>query len=512
MEKLRSIRSALISVYHKDGLEPLVRYLHSVGVQLISTGGTQAWLTDLGLPCTPVESLTQYPEVFSGRVKTLHPAIFGGILMRRELPADQEQAEATGIEGIDLVVVDLYPFEDTVASGADPSAIIEKIDIGGISLIRATAKNFEYTSIISHRGQYQRVLEMLQSQNGALNLAQRRNLAAEAFAVSSHYDSAIFNWFNLEEGLPHFRLSGSNGKVLRYGENPHQKASFFSPKVPLFDIIQGKELSFNNLVDVDAAVDLLKDLMQLGEAATVIIKHTNACGAAIGKNALESWEMALACDPISAFGGVIALGSEVDKALAEAIHPLFFEILIAPAFTQEALDVLGQKKNRILLKGNNWPAATTMVKTVLDGILVQDKDLLTESISEAKIATERQPTQQELKSMAFAHIVCKHTKSNTIVLAKGYSLLASGTGQTSRIDAAHQAIAKAKKFFGDDFSGAAMASDAFFPFSDTVQAAHQAGIMAVVQPGGSVRDQDSIDYCNQSGMTMLVTGIRHFKH
>lgn len=512
MEKLRSIRSALVSVYHKDGLEPLVRYLHEAGVQLISTGGTQTWLNGLGLPCTPVESLTQYPEVFSGRVKTLHPAIFGGILMRRDLPLDQEQAKANHIEGIDLVVVDLYPFEDTVASGADPSSIIEKIDIGGISLIRATAKNFEYTSIIAHRGQYQTVLDWLQSQNGALSLSQRRVLAAEAFAVSSHYDSAIYNWFNQDEGLPHFRLSGSNGKVLRYGENPHQKASFYGPATPLFDIIQGKELSYNNLVDVDAAVDLLKDLIQLGDAATVIIKHTNACGAAIGKTALQSWERALACDPISAFGGVIALGSEVDKALAEAIHPLFFEILIAPAFTPEALEVLGQKKNRILLKGNHWPSAKTMVKTVLDGILVQDKDLLTESLSEAKVATQREPTEQEKASMAFAHIVCKHTKSNTIVLAKGYQLLASGTGQTSRIDAAHQAIDKAKKFFGDDFSGAAMASDAFFPFSDTVQAVHEAGIMAVVQPGGSVRDQDSIDYCNKAEMTMLITGVRHFKH
>lgn len=512
MEKLKGIQSALISVFHKEGLEPLVQYLHLNGVQLISTGGTEAWLKSLGLPCTPVESLTHYPEVFSGRVKTLHPAIFGGILMRRDWQQDQLEATQNHINPIDLVVVDLYPFENTVASGADEASVIEKIDIGGISLIRAAAKNFAHTAIISHRGQYDKVLNWLKAQNISLNISQRKNLAAEAFATSSHYDSAIFNWFNTSENLPELRISAKDGKVLRYGENPHQNAVFYPPSTPLFEVLHGKKLSYNNLVDVDAAVELLKELMVFGNAATVIVKHTNACGAAVSENGLKSWEMALACDPISAFGGVIALGSEVDKTLAEAIHPLFFEILIAPGFTAEGLEVLQHKKNRILLKGNNWPTATKMVKTVLDGYLVQDKDLLTEDLNKAQVVTDRQPTDLEKLSMAFAHKVCKHTKSNTIVLAKGLQLWASGTGQTSRIDAANQAIEKAKKFFGNDFYGVAMASDAFFPFADTVQAAHQAGILAVVQPGGSVRDQDSIDYCNQNKMAMITTGIRHFKH
>jgi len=494
---MKKIQSALLSVYYKDGLEPIVRLLHQEGVALYSTGGTQTFIEQLGIPVTAVETLTGYPSIFGGRVKTLHPAVFGGILYRRDDEGDLAQAQEFKIPAIDMVVVDLYPFEETVASGASDEDIIEKIDIGGISLIRAGAKNFNDSLIVSSRNQYADVLEILTQKGCATELSDRRRYAAEAFATTSHYDTAIQNWFS-----PH--------SVLRYGENPHQKATFYGDLDKMFDKLHGKELSYNNLVDVDACVGLIDEFPE-NQPTFAIIKHTNACGIATAATSKDAYLNALACDPVSAFGGVVITNTNVDLATAEELNKLFMEILIAPSYDADALALLQSKKNRILLKRKQVTLPAKMIKTVLNGILEQDKDNQTETAEQMTTVTTKAPTAAELKALEFALKVCKHTKSNTIVLAKENQLLASGTGQTSRVDALRQAIDKALAF-GFDLQGAVMASDAFFPFPDCVEIAHQAGISAVVQPGGSIRDKDSIAYCDTNGIAMVTTGIRHFKH
>ncbi|WP_020596335.1 bifunctional phosphoribosylaminoimidazolecarboxamide formyltransferase/IMP cyclohydrolase [Spirosoma panaciterrae] len=512
------ISSALISVYYKDGLEPLVRLLHQQNVKLYSTGGTQAFIEQLGIPVTAVEDLTGYPSIFGGRVKTLHPAVMGGILYRRDVPEDLAQAERHRIPPIDLVVVDLYPFEETVASGASDEDIIEKIDIGGISLIRAAAKNYNDVLIVSSRSQYAGVVELLTEKSGTTALTDRRRYAGEAFAVTSHYDTAIQAYFageqpqgtGYEGAIYDFKALPANH--LRYGENPHQQASFYGDLDAMFDKLHGKELSYNNLVDVDACVGLIDEFPATdSSAAFAIIKHTNACGIATAPTAKEAYLNALACDPVSAFGGVVITNVPVDLATAEELNKLFMEILIAPDYAPEALQLLKSKKNRILLKRNAVELPPVMFKTILNGVLEQDKDNVAETASQFKTVTEKAPTESEVRALEFALKVCKHTKSNTIVLAKEGQLLASGVGQTSRVDALRQAIEKAHSF-GFDLNGSVMASDAFFPFPDCVEIASKAGVTAVVQPGGSIRDQDSIDYCNQHGLAMVTTGVRHFKH
>jgi phosphoribosylaminoimidazolecarboxamide formyltransferase/IMP cyclohydrolase len=502
----KTIQSALISVYYKDGLEPLVRLLHQNGVLLYSTGGTQTFIEQLGIPVTAVEDITGYPSIFGGRVKTLHPVVFGGILYRRNLAEDVAQASRHDINPIDLVVVDLYPFEETVASGASDEDIIEKIDIGGISLIRAAAKNYEDVLIVSSRGQYADVVNLLTAKEGTTALEDRRRFAKEAFAMTSSYDTAIHNYFAGSTASDDFRQLPAQS--LRYGENPHQKATFYGDLNALFEQLNGKELSYNNLVDVDACVSLIDEFT---DTTFAIIKHTNACGVATAPTAKEAYLNALACDPVSAFGGVIITNTTVDLATAEELNKLFMEILIAPGFDEDALKLLGSKKNRILLKRKPVEFSQKMFKTLLNGVLEQDKDNQTETAEQFKTVTEKAPTEEEKLALEFALKICKHTKSNTIVLANNRQLLASGVGQTSRVDALKQAIEKARTF-GFELKGAVMASDAFFPFSDCVEIAGNAGISAVVQPGGSIRDKDSIDACNQRGMAMVTTGVRHFKH
>ncbi|PWJ60420.1 phosphoribosylaminoimidazolecarboxamide formyltransferase/IMP cyclohydrolase [Dyadobacter jejuensis] len=506
----KKIQSALISVYYKDGLEPLVRILHQNDVKLYSTGGTQTFIENLGIPVTPAEELTGYPSIFGGRVKTLHPAIMGGILYRRDDAGDVAQAEQYNIPSIDMVVVDLYPFEETVASGASEEEIIEKIDIGGISLIRATAKNFKDTFIVSSRSQYADVVSLLASKEAATDLDDRRTYAGKAFAVSSQYDGAINSFFLDRQDAELYGFTGLPAQTLRYGENPHQKATYYGDLEAMFVKLHGKELSYNNLVDVDACVSLIDEFV--GTAPTyAIIKHTNACGIATAATAKEAYDNALACDPVSAFGGVVITNAKVDLATAEELNKLFMEILIAPAYDTDALELLKSKKNRILLKRNPEQLPGVMFKTLLNGVLLQDKDLVTETAEGFTTVTTKAPTQAEVTALEFALKVCKHTKSNTIVLAKENQLIASGTGQTSRVDALRQAIDKAKAF-GFDLNGAVMASDAFFPFPDCVEIAHQAGVTAVVQPGGSIRDKESIAYCDAHGLAMVTTGVRHFKH
>lgn len=496
--------------------------LHQQNVKLYSTGGTHAFIEQLGIPVTAVEDLTGYPSIFGGRVKTLHPAVMGGILYRRELPEDVAQAERHRIPPIDLVVVDLYPFEETVASGASDEDIIEKIDIGGISLIRAAAKNYNDVLIVSSRSQYADVVELLTEKAGATDLADRRRFAGEAFAVTSHYDTAIQAYFNgdtpqgtgYDGPIYEFRNLASNH--LRYGENPHQQATFYGDLNAMFRKLHGKELSYNNLVDVEACVSLIDEFQDANTATFAIIKHTNACGVATAPTANEAYLNALSCDPVSAFGGVVITNKPVDLATAEELNKLFMEILIAPDYAPEALTLLKSKKNRILLKRNAVTLPPVMFKTILNGVLEQDKDNQAETVGQFKTVTDKAPTESEIRALEFALKVCKHTKSNTIVLANeggtAYrQLLASGVGQTSRVDALRQAIEKAHAF-GFDLNGAVMASDAFFPFPDCVEIAGQAGITAVVQPGGSIRDKDSIDYCNQHGIAMVTTGVRHFKH
>ncbi|MEQ9166160.1 MAG: bifunctional phosphoribosylaminoimidazolecarboxamide formyltransferase/IMP cyclohydrolase [Fulvivirga sp.] len=502
------IKSALISVYYKDNLEPIVKLLAKNNVQIYSTGGTQKFIEDLGVEVTPVEEMTTYPSIFGGRVKTLHPAIFGGILHRRELEEDVKTAEQYNIPSIDLVIVDLYPFEETVASGASEADIIEKIDIGGISLIRAAAKNFKDVLIVSSREQYAIVEQLLSDKNGATDLADRRNFAAKAFDISSNYDTAIFNYFNQTENITSFKQSVRQGNTLRYGENPHQQGTFYGNLSEMLEQLNGKEMSYNNLVDIDAAVLIIEEFE---ETAFAILKHTNACGVATGATVKEAYHKAFAADTVSAFGGVLITNKKVDLAAAEEMHSLFFEVLIAPDFDQDALDLLKGKKNRILLKQNHKLTSTKMFKNLLNGVIEQDRDLKTDSLEDLKPVTKRQPTDSEKRALAFASKIAKHTKSNTIVLAKEGQLLSSGVGQTSRVDALKQAIHKAKAF-GFDLKGAVMASDAFFPFPDCVEIACEEGIEAVVQPGGSIKDQDSVDFCDKNNMAMVFTGVRHFKH
>jgi len=502
----RKISRALISVYYKDNLEPIIHQLGKAGVEFVSTGGTQEFIEKLGYK---VETLTGYPSIFGGRVKTLHPAVFGGILYRREDANDLKQAKEFNIAPIDLVIVDLYPFEETVARGGNEDEIIEKIDIGGISLIRGAAKNFNDVIIVSSRKQYQELLQLLESKGCSSDLADRKRFAALAFDVTSHYDTAIANYFNQEFKLPSFKKSIQQGRSLRYGENPHQQGNYFGDLESLFEQLNGKELSYNNLVDVDAAVNLVKEFSD--EKAFVIIKHTNACGVATAATVKEAYLKAFQADTISAFGGVLATNQPIDLAAAEEINKLFFEILIAPAYNKEALDLLRSKKNRMLLLQKQDLKETRQFKSILNGVIEQDLDLKTDSKDDLKVVTKRVPASAEIEALLFASKVCKHTKSNTIILAVNGQLLASGVGQTSRVDALKQAIEKAAAF-GFSLKGAVMASDAFFPFPDCVEIAHQHGIEAVIQPGGSVKDQESIAFCDNHNMAMVFTGIRHFKH
>ncbi len=507
MSDLKKIKNALISVYYKDNLEPIILKLRELGVNIYSTGGTQKFIEDLGGSVIPVEELTSYPSILGGRVKTLHPKIFGGILGRRELKSDLLQLEEYEIPEIDLVLVDLYPFEATVASGAAEQDIIEKIDIGGISLIRAAAKNFKDVLIVSSRDEYPALLELLNEKNGSTTLEDRKQHALNAFHISSNYDSAIFNYFN--QGKKNiFKQSIAQAQLLRYGENPHQQGVFYGKMEELFDKLHGKELSYNNLLDVDAAVALIAEFT---EPTFAILKHNNACGIASRTKLTDAWKAALAADPVSAFGGILITNREVDEATATEINNLFFEVIIAPAYSTASIEILKQKKNRIILVQKPVEFSKKQFRTLLNGVIEQDKDLKTETTADMKTATTKTPSANELTDMEFANKIVKHTKSNTIVLAKNKQLLASGVGQTSRVDALRQAIAKATSF-GFDLNGSVMGSDAFFPFPDCVEIAHNAGITAVLQPGGSVKDQESIDYCNNNGMAMVMTGTRHFKH
>jgi phosphoribosylaminoimidazolecarboxamide formyltransferase/IMP cyclohydrolase len=487
---------------------PILEVLAHHKVSIYSTGGTYSFLEENGFEVNAVEDLTSYPSILGGRVKTLHPKVFGGILSRRALESDVAQLEQYEIPEIDLVIVDLYPFEETLKSTTDESEIIEKIDIGGIALIRAAAKNYKDVVIVSDRNQYGSLLNLLTTQAGSTTLANRKHFAAAAFNTSSHYDTAIFNYFNQEEGINALKVSSQNGEVLRYGENPHQQAKFYGDLNDIFEVLGGKALSYNNLVDIDAAVHLMAEFE---ETTFVVIKHTNSCGVASRGTVLEAWKAALAADPVSAFGGILITNATINLATAEEINQLFFEVLIAPAYDADALELLQTKKNRILIiqKHSRFPA--TQFKTLLNGIIEQDADNATEGRNDWKVATQQAPTPTEIEDLEFACKVCKHLKSNTIVLAKGKQLLSMGCGQTSRVDALKQAIEKANNF-GFDLNGAVMASDAFFPFPDCVEIAGNAGITAVIQPGGSIKDKDSIDYCNVNNITMVLTGVRHFKH
>lgn len=504
----KRIKSALISVYYKDGLEEIVNLLHRLDVKIYSTGGTYTFISGLGIKAEKVEDLTTYPSILGGRVKTLHPSVFGGILARRENKEDLSQLDKYKIPEIDLVIVDLYPFEETLKSTDDEEEIIEKIDIGGISLIRAAAKNHNDVLIVSGTEQYPALINLLKEKQGATSLDDRRMYAAMAFRNSSHYDSAIFRYFNRKAGLTVFSESITQSYPLRYGENPHQKGVFFGDPEESFRKLHGKEISYNNLLDIDSALNLIDEF---GASTYVIIKHNNACGVATRNRPAEAWRDALACDPVSAFGGVIATNVSIDAETASEIDKIFFEIIIAPAYSTQALEILKQKKNRIILERKNSAGHDYVFRSVLNGVLWQEKDNSTERGEQMKPVTKRVPTAAEVDDLIFANIIVKHSKSNCIVLAKNRQLCASGIGQTSRVDALKQAVEKAKNF-GFDLNGAVMASDAYFPFADSVEIAHKAGITAVVQPGGSVRDADSVNYCSENGIAMVFTGIRHFKH
>lgn len=505
---MKKIQNALISVYSKDGLKEIVDKLNELGINIYSTGGTFDFIQEQGVNVKSVESLTGYPSILGGRVKTLHPKVFGGILGRRELEGDRQQLTEYEIPEIDLVIVDLYPFEKTVASGASEQDIIEKIDIGGISLIRAAAKNFNDVVIISNVGQYKNLLKLMIEKGGETSLQDRKEFAAHAFNVSSHYDTAIFKYFNKSQKLPVFKQSILENRSLRYGENPHQKALFFGNLSEVFEQLHGKEVSYNNLIDLDAAINLIAEF---SEPTFAILKHNNACGLASRNLLVNAWNDTLAADPISAFGGVLITNQIVDLESAEEINKLFFEIILAPSYENNALEVLKSKKNRIILQKKAFDFPVKQFKSALNGVLVQDKDLKTEIADNFEAVTSTHPSTLEVEDLIFANKIVKHTKSNTIVLVKNKQLIASGVGQTSRVDALKQAILKAETF-GFDLNGAVMASDAFFPFADSVEIAHTAGITAVVQPGGSVRDKDSVDFCNEHKMSMVFTGIRHFKH
>jgi phosphoribosylaminoimidazolecarboxamide formyltransferase / IMP cyclohydrolase len=493
MEK--KIGSALVSVYYKDGLEEIAKQLHRQGVTIYSTGGTYDFITGLGIPAVTVESLTAYPSIFGGRVKTLHPKVFGGILYRRENEEDVKQAKQFDIPAIDLVIVDLYPFEETVAKTTDEAEIIEKIDIGGISLIRAAAKNYEDVLIVAASGQYPELLQLLEDKNGITSLEDRRRFAGWAFGVTSHYDMAILGHFQ-----PPYKL--------RYGENPHQQGTFHGDLDRVFTRLHGKEISYNNIGDLDAGIALIGEF---NETTFAILKHNNACGCASRQTLAEAWKDALAGDPVSAFGGVLVTNREIDEETSDEIDKLFFEIILAPSYKKSALEKLQSKKNRIILQQGKYDFPAWQFRSSLNGMIVQDKDLKTEETEDLRPVTDRLPTDRETEDLLFANKIVKHTRSNAIVLVKNKQLIGSGVGQTSRVDALKQAIAKAREF-NFDLSGAVLASDAFFPFADSVEIAHHAGITAIIQPGGSVRDQDSVDYCRQHGLAMVFTGFRHFKH
>lgn len=510
MSNAKKISSALISVFSKDGLAPIIKTLNNLNVTIYSTGGTEKFIRELGVDVVAVEDLTSYPSILGGRVKTLHPKIFGGILNRQNVERDVQELKAFDIPQIDLVIVDLYPFEKTVSSGASHEDIIEKIDIGGISLIRAAAKNYADVVCVSSVDDYTELLDLLNTKNGETSEDDRKRFAAKAFNTSSHYDTAIFNYFNQNHDLAVLKISETNGRVLRYGENPHQRGYFFGDFEAMFTKLHGKELSYNNLLDVDAAVNLMNEFKN--DAPTfAILKHNNACGIATRANLKEAYADALAGDPVSAFGGILIANTTIDEATANLINSLFCEVVIAPAFDPKAQEILASKKNRILLIQKDAKLPATTVRTCLNGALVQDKDLLTDSIEKLTYETATKPNSQELDDLIFASKICKHTKSNTIVLAKNKQLCASGTGQTSRVDALNQAIHKAVSF-NFDLNGAVMASDAFFPFPDCVEIAGKVGITSVIQPGGSIKDALSIDYCNANNISMVFTGIRHFKH
>ncbi|MDR0421731.1 MAG: bifunctional phosphoribosylaminoimidazolecarboxamide formyltransferase/IMP cyclohydrolase [Proteiniphilum sp.] len=505
----KKIQTALISVYHKDGLEEILRELHKLRVRFISTGGTQEFIKTLGYECVAVEEVSGYPSILGGRVKTLHPKIFGGILYRRSNERDKKQVKAYDIPTVDLVIVDLYPFRETVTSGGSEEEVIEKIDIGGISLIRAAAKNCRDVLIAASKDQYAPLLSLLKEKKGLSGLDDRRWFAREAFKVSSAYDSTIFNYFDRSDRSA-LRVYIDGKTPLRYGENPHQRGTFYGNFNEIFEQLHGKEISYNNLLDIDAAVSLISDF---DETAFAILKHNNACGMACRSTVKKAWEAALAADPVSAYGGITVTNRPVDREAAEAINKIFFEVIIAPGYEEDALEILSQKKNRIILtqKSTGKAIPYQQYRSILNGVLVQERDLCAETPGDLQVMTARPPAAKETEDLLFANILVKHTKSNAIVLAKDKQLIASGTGQTSRVDALNQAIAKAAAFHFD-LNGAVMASDAFFPFPDCVEIAHKAGITAIIQPGGSVRDEESVDYCNQNGLSMVKTGIRHFKH
>lgn len=503
----KQISSALISVFNKDRMDEIVKLLDELNVTIYSTGGTYEFIDKLGIKAITVESLTDYPSILGGRVKTLHPKVFGGILGRRDNEKDQEHFKQYNIPEIDLVIVDLYPFEQTVASTDVEQDIIEKIDIGGISLIRAAAKNYKDVLIVPSADQYDDLISLLKEKQGHTEISDRRKFASEAFNVSSHYDSAIFKYFAGEEADA-FKQSIQKSSVLRYGENPHQKGVYYGDLSKVFDQLHGKAISYNNLGDLDAAINLISEFE---ETTFAILKHNNACGVASRENLIDAWKDALAGDPISAFGGVLITNREIDKATAEEINKLFFEIILAPAYESEALEIIKSKKNRIILQKKSYDFKESQFRSMLNGVAAQDKDNKSETTEDFNVVTKASLDDKYQADLLFANKLVKHTKSNAIVLAKNKQLLGSGVGQTSRVDALKQAIVKAGEF-KFDLTGAVMASDAFFPFADSVEIANKAGIMAVIQPGGSVRDQDSVDYCNEAGMSMVFTGFRHFKH
>ncbi len=508
MNELIKIKSALISVYNKDNLEELVRKLDLLKIKIYSTGGTKVFINELGIKVTAVEELTNYPSIFGGRVKTLHPKVFGGILYRRDNAGDLKEAENYEIPPIDLVIVDLYPFEEAVLTDESHENIIEKIDIGGISLIRAAAKNYKDVVIVPSQKEYSKLTEILNEKKGFTSVEDRKSFAASAFNVTSHYDTIIFDFFNKTEKIQVFKESFTSANSLRYGENPHQMGIYFGELNEIFDQLNGKEISYNNLLDIDAAVNLISEFK---EPTFAILKHNNACGIASRDSLAGAWHDAFAGDPVSAYGGVLITNTEIDEATAIEINKLFFDIILAPSFVNKSLDLLKSRKNRIILLKKPFKSQDILFKSVLNGVLVQDKDLKTECGEDMKFVTKSKPGKQEIEDLIFAIKVVKHSKSNAIVLVKNKQLIGSGTGQVSRIDALKQAILKAGNF-GFNMQGAVMASDAYFPFADCVEIAHKAGIVAVIQPGGSVRDNDSIEYCNENNVSMVFTGVRHFRH
>lgn len=505
---LKKIKNALLSVFYKDGLDVIAKKLNELGIGIYSTGGSQKFIESLGIKAKSVESLTSYPSILGGRVKTLHPKVFGGILGRREEISDVEQMKKYDIPEIDLVIVNLYPFEETLANTNNQQEIIEKIDIGGISLIRAAAKNYRDVLVVSSPDEYLPLLDLLNEKDGITSLQDRKLFAAKAFNISSHYDALIFNYFNSDHGIPVFKNSIQKRKTLRYGENPHQKGFFYGQLNKVFTQLHGKEISYNNLLDIDAAINLIREF---DETTFAILKHNNACGLACRANLTLAYKDALAGDPVSAFGGILITNKTIDQKTAEEINKLFFEVILAPGYEKNALEILKSKKNRIILQKGSYDFHNQIFRTALNGALVQDRDTQSENENDLKTVTRKSPDQREVEDMLFANKIVKHTKSNTIVLAKNKQLLASGVGQTSRVDALKQAIVKAETF-NLDLKDAVMASDAFFPFADSVEIACKAGITSVIQPGGSIRDKDSIEFCDKNGMSMVFTGFRHFKH